>query len=79
MVKLTIKVIKKGTAVVPEFTFTEAKVDISGMVTETKELPDSELTVVVVSAMVGPEPVTANLVVSRVVVFKTVVGLDPSS
>lgn len=76
MVKLTVKFIKKGTAVITEVTFTETKVDISGMVTGTKELPDSVLTVVVVSAMVGNEPVTANLVVSRVVDFKTVDGLD---
>lgn len=48
------------------------------MVTGTKELSDRVLKVAVVSAMVGPEPVAANLVDSRVVVFRVAVGLDPS-
>lgn len=78
MVKLTTKGIKKGTAVVPDVALTEANVAISGVVTGTKELADSVLTVAVVSSLVGPTPVAANGVVSRVVVFRTVVGLDPS-
>lgn len=78
MVKLMVKGVKKGTAVVSEVTLREAKVDISGEVSATKELPAIVLKVVVVSAMVGPEPVAAKLVVSRIVVFRTVVALNPS-
>lgn len=48
------------------------------MVTGTKELPDSILKVVIISAMVEPESVAAELVVSGVAVFRIVVGLDPS-
>lgn len=60
MVKLTVKGIKKGTAVVPDVTLTEAKVDIPGVVTGTKGLPASGLKVAVVSATVGPERVAAR-------------------
>lgn len=78
MVKLTIKCIKKGITVFPEVTLTEAKVDISDVVTGTKELPDSILKVVIISAMVELESVAAELVVSGVAVFRIVVGFDPS-
>ena len=69
---------KKSFLLVSEVTLREAKVDISGEVSATKELPAIVLKVVVVSAMVGPEPVAAKLVVSRIVVFRTVVALNPS-
>ena len=45
---------------VPEVTVTEAKVDVAGVVTWAKGLPASVLKVVVVSAIVGPEPVAAK-------------------
>lgn len=77
MVKLTVKGIKKGTAVVSEATLREVKVDIPGEVSGTKGLPADVLKVVVVSTMMGPEPVAAKLVVSRVVVFRTVVVFSP--
>lgn len=60
MMKLTVKGIKKGIAVVPEVTLTEAKVEVPGVVTGAKGLPDSVLKVIVVSATVGPEPVAAK-------------------
>lgn len=60
MVKLTVKGIKKGIAVVSEVTVTGAKVDVAGVVTWAKGLPASVLKVVVVSATVGPEPVAAK-------------------
>lgn len=45
---------------VPEVTLTEAKVEVPGVVTGAKGLPDSVLKVIVVSATVGPEPVAAK-------------------
>lgn len=52
--------------------------DIPGEVSGTKGLATDVLKVAAVSAMMGPEPVAAKLVVSGVVVFKIAVGLDPS-
>lgn len=73
--KLTVKGTKIGTAAVSEVTL-----NIPGEVSGTKGLPADVLKVVVFSAMMGPEPepVAATLVVSRVVVFRTVVELSPS-
>lgn len=78
MVKLTVKGIKKGAAVVSEVTLREVRVDIPGEVSGTKGLATDVLKVAAVSAMMGPEPVAAKLVVSGVVVFRIAVGLDPS-
>lgn len=78
MVKLTVKGIKKGIAVVPEVTLTGAKVDVPVVVTGTKGIPASVLKVVAVLATVGPEPVEAKLVVSTVVLLRIVVEPDPS-
>lgn len=75
MVKLTVKGIKKGAAVVSEVTLREVRVDIPGEVSGTKGLATDVLKVAAVSAMMGPEPVA---VVSGVVVFRIAVGLDPS-
>lgn len=52
--------------------------DIPVEVSGTKGLPADVLEAPVVSAGMGPEPVAAKLVVSRVVVFRTVVVLSPS-
>lgn len=69
---------KKSFLLVSEATLREVKVDIPGEVSGTKGLPADVLKVVVVSTMMGPEPVAAKLVGSRVVVFRTVVELSPS-
>lgn len=52
--------------------------DIPGEVSGAKGLPTGVLKVVVVSVMMGPEPVAAKFVASRVVVFRVAVGLNPS-
>lgn len=64
--------------VVPEVTLTEATVDIAGVVTGTNGLAAGALKVAVVSVTMGPDPVAATSGVSRVVVFRVVVGCDPS-
>ena len=58
--KLYLTTIKKLFLLVPEVTLTEAKVEVPGVVTGAKGLPDSVLKVIVVSATVGPEPVAAK-------------------
>lgn len=52
--------------------------DVPGVVTGTKRRLASVLKVVVVSAMMGDERMAAKLVVSKVVVSRIAVGLDPS-
>lgn len=76
MVKLTVKGIREG--LVSEVTLREVKVDMLGEVSGTKGPPADVLKVAVFSAMMGPEPVAAKSVVSRVVVFRTVVVVSPS-
>lgn len=76
MVKLMVKGIKKGIAVIPEVTLPGATVDIPGVI-RAKGLPASVLKAVAVLATGRPESVAAKLVVSTVVVSRIVVVLNP--
>lgn len=81
MVKLTVKIFSKGTSAVAEVTLSEAEVYIPDVVSEAKGLPAIVVlrVVVVISALVGLEPVAAKGVVATAVVLKVAVGLNPSS